>query len=155
MSVSDARRQVVTFSLGDELFAADVAEVERVLVYAAPRPVPELPRWVAGMVEYGGSSLPVIDLRARFELPPADAAAERRILVLGAGGSRVGVVVDRVHDVTAVPAGSWDEPPALFRGLASDYLHGVVRREGRLVMVLNAARLLAATERLVLERGGD
>ncbi len=152
MRDASTRRQIVTFSLGEHHFAAEVAEVERVLVYSPPGPVPELPPWVAGIVEYAGSALPLIDLRARFELPPADGGIERRVIVLGAGGTRVGAVVDRVHDVASVPASSWDEPPPLFRGLAADYLHGVVRRDGRVIMVLNAARLVSAVERIVLER---
>lgn len=155
MRPATARRQVVVFALGDDLFAADVFEVERVLTYVAPRAVPEMPPWVAGLAEYAGQSIPVVDLRARFELPPAGGDVERRLLVLGAEGARVGVVVDRVLEVASVPAESWDAPPPLFRGLASDYLHGVVRRDGRILMVLNAARLLSATERLVLERADD
>ena len=152
MSGRDAgRRQVVTFALAEHLFAADVFEVERVLTYREPRPVPEMPAWMAGLVEHAGQSVPVVDLRARFELPPAPAGIERRILVLGAEGGRVGAVVDRVIDVTVVPPERWDAAPPLVHGLAADYLHGVVRRDGEMVMVLNARRLLAATERIVVE----
>lgn len=147
-----ARRQVVTFALGDDLFAADVTEVERVLAYRPPAALPNLPDWVAGMAEYAGRSLPVLDLRARFSMEPAPPEVARRVLVLDAGGVRVGLVVDRVVDVVAVPPESWDAAPPLFRGLSGEYLHGVLRRDGRLVMVLHAARLLSSTERLALQR---
>ena len=70
------RRHIVTFALGEELFAADVHEVERVLRYRAPSPVPRLPDWVAGLVEHGGRSLPVVDLRRRFQLPTAPSGVE-------------------------------------------------------------------------------
>ena len=42
-------------------------------------------------------------------------------------------------------------PPPIFRGLAGEYLRGVVRRKEHLVVLLDAARLLTATERLRLE----
>jgi purine-binding chemotaxis protein CheW len=142
--------QVVTFALGDDLFALDVRTVERVLRYRGARPVPRLPGWVAGVVEHAGRSLPVVELRRRFELPPAEPAVEPRVLVVEAGEERIGVVVDRVVDVSAVAAGGLDPAPALFRGLSGDYLLGVLRRDGRLIVVLDGGRLLSATERMTL-----
>lgn len=149
MSVA-VRRHVVTFALGEELFAVDVHEVERVLRYRRPAPLPRLPDWVAGLVEHDGRSLAVVDLRRRFQLPPAPAGVEPRIVVIGGADGRVGAVVDRVVDVTAVSAEQLDPAPALFRGLSGDYLQGVLRRDGRLIVVLHAARLLSATERMML-----
>lgn len=144
------RRHIVTFAVGEELFAADVLEVERVLRYRVPAPVPRLPDWVAGLLEHEGRSLAVIDLRRRFQLPPAGADTEPRIVVIGGDEGRVGAIVDRVVDVTSITAEQMDPAPPLFRGLAADYVQGVVRRDGRLVVVLHAARLLSATERMML-----
>ena len=106
----------------------------------------------AGVVEHGGRSLAVVDLRLRFGLPPAPADMERRIVVFAEGGDgeRMGAVVDRVVDVASVGGDQLDPPPTLFRGLPGEYLRGVLRRDGRLVVVLHAARLLSATERLML-----
>ncbi|MHB1224546.1 MAG: chemotaxis protein CheW [Gemmatimonadaceae bacterium] len=144
------RRHIVTFALGEEFFAADVHEVERVLRYRQPAPVPRLPDWVAGLVEHDGRSLAVVDLRRRFQLPPAPAEVEPRIVVIGDEEGRVGAIVDRVVDVTSVNADQLDPAPALFRGLSGNYLQGVLRRDGRLIVVLHAARLLSATERMML-----
>ncbi len=144
------RRHIVTFAVGGELFAADVLEVERVLRYRTPAPVPRLPDWVAGLLEHEGRSLVVIDLRRRFQLPPAAAGTELRIVVVGGEGGRMGAIVDRVVDVTSVAPEQLDPAPPLFRGLAADYVQGVLRRDGRLIVVLHAARLLSASERMML-----
>lgn len=144
------RRHIVTFAVGEELFAADVLEVERVLRYRTPSPVPRLPDWVAGLLEHEGRSLAVVDLRRRFQLPPAEAGTEPRIVVIGGEEGRMGAIVDRVVDVRSVTAEQIDPAPPLFRGLAADYVQGVVRRDGRLILVLHAARLLSATERMML-----
>ncbi len=150
--MSDAApRQLVVFALGDDLFAADVRLVERVLRARAPVAVPNMPRWVAGVVEHAGRTLPLVDLRRRFELPDAPEGVERRVLVAGSGADAVGLLVDRVVEVTPV-AGGLDEAPALFRGLAREYLLGILRRDGGLVIVLDVARLLTATERITLQQ---
>ena len=65
------RAQIVTFRLGDDLFAADINSVERVLRYKQPSPVPNVPEWIEGVIEYQKRVLPVVDLRARFSMERA------------------------------------------------------------------------------------
>ena len=148
MSVASVR--LVTFRLGDDLFAAPIEAVERVLRYQAPRAVPNLPPWIGGVIEYADRIVPVIDLRKRFELPATPNTANMRLLVLTTDGQWTAVLVDAVLDVRTVLASEVVPPPALFRGLSAEYLRGVIRRDDRLVIMLDSERLLSATERLVL-----
>ena len=151
-TASTPTSQIVTFRLTEDLFAADIFSVERVLRFQAPTAVPNLPAWVEGVIEYHGRVVPVIDLRKRFELPEREAAAETRILVFNSGGEWIAAVVDAVLEVAAVTDAELAPPPPLFRGLAGEYLRGIARRNGRLVIFLDVARLLSTTERLVLQR---
>lgn len=150
---ADARAivsQIVTFRIEQDLFAADVRAVERVLRPTAITPVRNMPPWISGVLEYQKRVVPVIDFRARFELPAAAPTNETRVLVFNVTGSWVAAVVDAVLDVSALEPGRLEPPPPLLRGLAADYLRGIVRRDGKLVMLLDADRLLSATERLAL-----
>jgi purine-binding chemotaxis protein CheW len=149
---TDALAQVVTFRLGDDLFAADIAAVERVLRHQPPTPVPNLPAWIEGVIDYRGQVVPVLDLRKRFELPAAAVTASTRILVFTVEANWVAAVVDAVVEVTALSSRELSAPPPLFRGLAAEYLSGIARRGDQLVVYLNVARILTATERLALER---
>jgi purine-binding chemotaxis protein CheW len=142
--------QIVTFRIEQDLFAADVRAVERVLRLTAVTPVRNMPAWVTGVLEYQKRVVPVIDFRARFELPATAPTNETRALVFNVGGSWVAAVVDAVLDVSALERGKLEPPPPLFRGLAAEYLRGIVHRDGKLVMLLDADRLLSATERLAL-----
>ena len=153
MSTTDAA-QIVTFRLGDDLFAADIAAVERVLRYTAPTPVPNVPAWIEGVVDYQGRVVPVINLRARFELPAAPVKNETRVLVFNSGGEFIAATVDAVLEVAPLDAASLAPPPPLFRGVAGEYLRGIVRRGERLIIYLDVERLLSTTERLSLEHGG-
>ena len=164
--------QVVTFRVGDDEFAADIMAVERVLRYAQPTVVPNLPEWVEGVIEYEGRVIPIIDLARRFEIERPDGASEssdggattRRVIVFAVGDEWIGAVVDSVLEVVVIPADRLSPPPAIFRGLSAAYLRGLVRRAdakrggtasgaaGSLLIFLEVERLLSATERLVLER---
>ena len=152
MTAPATASQIVTFRLGDELFAADIFAVERVLRYTAPTPVPNVPAWIEGVIDYQGRVVPVINLRKRFELPAAPIPADARILVLSVEDEWVAATVDGVLDVSALDPARLAPPPALFRGLAESYVRGVVRRGERLVVFLEVARLFSTDERIVLER---
>ena len=146
--------KLVTFRLGDDLFAADIFAVERVLRYQAPRVLPDVPPWIEGVIEYQTRVVPVLNLRRRFELPAIPVTGETRIVVLNARGEWIGIVVDSVLEVSSIESGQMSTPPAFFRGLAGEYLKGIVRRKDageRLVIVLDVEQLLSTAERIALE----
>lgn len=155
MTATATHAQIVTFRLGDELFAADIFSVERVLRYTAATPVPNVPAWIEGVIDYQGRVVPVVNLRRRFELPDAAVPTDGRILVLTVHDEWVAATVDGVLDVSALDAGRVAPPPALFRGLAAGFVRGIVRRGERLVVFLDVAKLFSTDERIVLERPAD
>jgi chemotaxis signal transduction protein len=124
------------------------------------------------VIEYEGRVIPVIDLARRFEIERAGAAGDgqdggattRRVIVFAVGEEWIGAVVDSVLEVVVIPEDRLSPPPAIFRGLAAEYLRGLVRRadakrgggaagpDGALLIFLEVERLLSATERLVLHR---
>lgn len=144
--------KIVIFRLGGDLFAAGVQSVERVLRYQRARTLPDVPPWVDGVIEYRSNVIPQLDLRRRFELPDATAGPTTRVVVLNAGGGWVAVVVDAVLEVAAYDVSQLSPPPTFFRGLAGEYVRGLVRHGERLVVLLEVERLLSATERLRLEQ---
>ena len=146
-------QQVVTFRVGDDHFAADILTVERVLPYAPPTPVPNVPAWMDGVIEYGSRVVPVIDLRRRFGFDVAGRpAGGGRIIVFAVADEWVGAIVDAVLEVMTLDPAQVAPPPALFRGLRAEYLRGLVRRDGRLTILLEIQRLLTATEQLELRQ---
>ena len=147
--------KLVTFRLADDLFAADIFAVERVLRYQTPRTLPDVPSWIEGVIEYQQHVIPVVNLRRRFELAERAPAPDTRIVVLNARGEWIGIVVDSVLEVSSVDSGMISPAPSFFRGLAGEYVKGILRRgEGeRLVIVLDVEQLLTATERIALELG--
>jgi purine-binding chemotaxis protein CheW len=146
--------KLVTFRLGEDHFAADIFSVERVLRYAAPTPVPDMPPYIEGVIDYQGRVMPVVNLRQRFELPRVDVVAETRTLVLNVEGDWIGVVVDGVTEVASFDPSALQPPPKMFRGLAGAYLKGILRRGERLVIFLDVDQLLSSTERIALLEAG-
>ena len=142
----------MTFHVGDQWYAADVFSVERVLPWSPPRPIPNVPAWLDGVMDYGGRVVPVIELRTRFDMPLAASRAQARILVFSTGNQLMAATVDAVDEVATVDAITLEEPPAVFRGLARQYLRALVRRGEQVIVVLDVDQLLNSRERIVLDR---
>jgi len=105
------------------------------------------------VLTYEGGAVPVVDLRKRLDL--ADPVTEEtRIMVLGLDDQRIGVVVDEVREVMRVDSTAIAPPPPMIRGLAAPYVAGIITRGDRTIIMLQALRLLSATERLTLTKVG-
>lgn len=153
--------QFVTFRLGAEEFGFDVFGVHEILRYQPVTPVPKAPDFVEGVIDVRGTLVPVVDLRRRFELPNPAIDGDTRIVLVEFGGERLGLIVDAVTEVLRVPSTSLTEPPPFFRGLAAEFIRGIVRAAERLIVVIDVAQVLSSDERIALEaaemrpRGGD
>lgn len=143
--------KLVIFRIGDDLFAAEVLAVDRVLRYSAPNPVPDVPRWIQGVIEHRGSVIPVVDLRLRIERDEMELSASTRILVLNTSDGFVGAIADAVVEVAAVPASAVSAPPPLFRGLAAAAVRGIAKVRDQLVVVLDTDRVLTRADRVVVD----
>jgi purine-binding chemotaxis protein CheW len=141
--------QLVTFRVGRQEFAFDILQVERILRYSAPSPLPKAPDFLEGVMPYGDTAVPVIDLRKRFELP-AGIREETRLMVLELDGQRIAVLVDEVLEVLRIDSTTISAPSPIVSGLAAIYIAGIVTRAGRTLIILNARKLLSSSERLAL-----
>ncbi len=141
--------QFVIFRLGSQEFALSIFQVERILRYEAPATLPNAPGFLEGVVPYGRTVVPLVDLRKRLGLE-ATHREETRVMVVQYEEEQVAIVVDLVVEVLRVDTSTITLPPPIVRGLAAAYISGIIARPGRTIVVLNAARLLSSTERLAL-----
>ena len=146
--------QLVTFRLGQEEFGLDVFKVHEILRHQEPTAMPRAPEFVEGVLDVRGALVPVVDLRRRFELPEPKVDDDTRIVLVDFQGERLGLVVDSVTEVLRAPETAVSPPPSYFRGLAAEFIRGIVRLEGRLVVLIDLDRILSTQERLALQQSG-
>jgi purine-binding chemotaxis protein CheW len=142
--------QLVTFKVAGQDFAFDIFQVERILRYEAPAPLPKAPDFLEGVLQYHGTAVPLIDLRKRLGVA-APLREETRTVILEWGGGKIGAVVDAVTEVLQVAATDVTAPPHIVKGLTAEYITGLVVKDARTIIVLNTARLLSSKEKLALE----
>ena len=146
--------QFVTLGLGEEGFAVPVELVREILEMRQPFRIPEAPKHLAGLIDVRGQAVPVIDLRLKLGLPPRAANADTRILVLDVpfdGRSlSLGLIADRVFEVTGLDTGSIGPPPDIGTTWSCDYIDGIGRRGDHFVVIFNLSRLLSSEDVVLL-----
>ncbi|MGH7656839.1 MAG: chemotaxis protein CheW [Gemmatimonadales bacterium] len=146
---ADDEIQIVVFRVGTQEFALDIFQIERILRYEKPSRVPQAPDYLEGVISWGDRVVPVVDLRKRLEVH-AELSEDVRIMVLILDEDRIGILVDQVVEVLRVDSTSIAAPPPLVRGLAAEFISGIVNRPDRTIVMLNAGRLLNSQERAAL-----
>lgn len=142
--------QLVVFQLGNELYGADISVVREVSPLQRVTRVPRTPKYIEGVTNLRGRVIPVVDLRRRLALPVSAATKSTRIAVAELEGGQVGMIVDAVLEVLRVPQSAIEPPAQLLSKVDSEYVHGVAKVNGRLIVLLDLARVLQREERKVV-----
>jgi len=133
--------QYITFKLGDELFAINVARVREVLEVSQITRVPTAPAYMRGVVNVRGQAIPVVDLRLRFGLPPAAETVNTRIIVmeleLDGEVTVLGGLADSVHEVIELEPGNINPPPRIAMRWRTEFIQGMGRRGDEFIIILD------------------
>jgi purine-binding chemotaxis protein CheW len=137
--VTVAGLRVLTFRLDGREHGLAVGDVVEVVRMVAITPLPEGPAWVAGVLNYRGRVIPVIDLRVRLGLPRREPGLSTPLIVVDAGPRPAALLVDEADEVLALPADAVQPPdPA---AAACPAVTGLARHGTRLIVLLDPARL--------------
>jgi purine-binding chemotaxis protein CheW len=143
-------RQYMTFKLGDELFAIDVAQVREVLEVSSITRVPTAPDYMRGVVNVRGQATPVVDLRLRFGLFPAEDTVHTRIIVmeleLDGEPAVLGGIADSVHEVIELDPSAIDPPPRIAMRWRADFIQGMGKRGDDFLIILDVNAVFSSEE---------
>jgi chemotaxis signal transduction protein len=142
-----AATDAIVVRLGSGRFAVDLSSVAEVGRAPHVTRVPGLPAWLAGVANWRGRILPVLDLRMLLGAAAGPLDARGRLLVLTHGSHVVGMLVDAVDGTTMLGADVAAFPPA--SGPAGvNLLSGQVPREDGPIAVLDVTAVLRLRENL-------
>jgi chemotaxis-related protein WspB len=133
---------LLQFRMGEETYALDCREVVRVLPAARLKGLPMAPPGVAGLLNFEGRPVPVLDLsELTLGRPAAEHLSTRIILAQLPGQSRLlGLLAENATDT--VRCADADFMAASISVPAARYLGPVAALGGRLVQRLELERLL-------------
>lgn len=149
-TVETAIDSFLSFKLGDELFAANVAKVLEILELAKITKVPKSPEYMRGVINLRGNVLPVVDTRIKFGMPVTKDTVNTCIVVLDINmegeSLMVGILVDSVQEVLELQDDEIKPPPSIGSRYKSDFIQGMVKKEEEFIMILNIDAVLSSEE---------
>ena len=142
--------QLVTFQLGEELYAINIMDVKEIVRVQEIRALPNAPSYVEGIFNLRGEIIPIINLHKRFHLKKAFASEEDELLsgfiIIEIDKMKLGVIIDRISRVVSIESENIQPPPQMLTGIGAEYIQGVVRQEEGYLIILNIRDLFNPRE---------
>jgi purine-binding chemotaxis protein CheW len=138
--------QIVGFRVGSETFGVPIESVHEIVRMMDITSVPDAPAYIEGVINLRGKIIPVIDLRKRFGEKEIKSSKKNRILVAEVGTKMVGLVVDSASEVLKMPPSDIDPPPNVFDEGDLNYVTGVGKLNGRLIILVELGKIMQRGE---------
>ena len=146
--------QLLTFKLGSETYGIQINKVREILTYPTVTPIPDASRWVKGVINLRGEVAPVIDLRVRFNINTDPVYTQRTIIIAvkTQDNRMIGLVVDEVSDMENVDLERLYPAPDMGPSISPEYLKGLLKKEEKMIVILDIDRILDKDEMKRLSR---
>lgn len=143
----------VTFDLSGESLGVEVQHVREILDRVKVNRLPNASYEIEGVIDIRGESIPIIDMGSKLGLPRLDDGEDTRIIVFELGNRTnrhpVGVFADKVRDVTRISKSQIEYPPnGADSGWNSEYLIGLARHGGLLILILDMQKVFGTGEQV-------
>jgi len=138
----DRDRQWLTFFLGGEEYAMDIASVSEIIKPREITDIPRVPGFILGIISLRGIVVPVYDLALRLNLGTVDINQQSRIIVCQHEEGLVGLLVDSIAQVVRLNERKIEPPPAMLSGLDREFVSGIGRFQGRMLILLQLHNVL-------------
>ncbi len=137
--------RALTLRLQDEIFAIEAESVREILDLVPITEVPNAPAFVGGLINVRGRVVPLADLRVVFGMERPQADQDTRIVVLEVDidgePAIVGILADKVHDVTDIEASSIQDAPRVGMRWRPEFVRAIGKRNGGFVIIPNLNRI--------------
>jgi purine-binding chemotaxis protein CheW len=151
----EKEHQVVGFRIGNETYGVRIGSVREIVRVPEITAVPNAPDVIEGVINLRGKIIPVMDLRKRFGSGGVQPDKKNRILVVELDSKLVGLIVTSASEVLKIPPSEIESPGSVFAEGESSYVTGVGKLKGRLIILLDIARLLRQSEFKKLEEAAE
>lgn len=140
----------LTFILGKEEYGIEIRHVTEIIGLQNITEVPDMPRFIKGVINLRGKVIPVMDVRLRFRMEERSYDDRTCIVVINVEDQSAGLIVDRVSEVMDIPKSEIEPPPAVKRGESSHFIRGMGKVGDRVKILLNEQKLLFHEEGMAI-----
>lgn len=127
------------FFLDDQRFAIEVNNINTVIRAANVTAIPDPPQLVLGVINIHGKIVPVLDLRARMNLPKSSIEPENRIIIIDTK-MPICFFVDSVDEVVTFNTDHFQNSQHIYPSFAN-FLIGIGKQAGNTVFLIDVNKV--------------
>lgn len=148
----DEEGQYLTFFLANEMFAIGILNIKEIIEYGQITAVPMMPNFIRGVINLRGQVVPVIDLQVRFGRQSSPVGKRSCVVIVEINNEVedeqqvIGVVVDSVSEVLAIPSSQIERAPQFGARVRPDFIAGMGKINDNFVIILNVEKVLSVDE---------
>jgi purine-binding chemotaxis protein CheW len=131
---------VVEFLVAHERYGIESRYVREVYPLKELSPLPSVPPFVRGVINFRGRIVSVVDLKRFFELPEKGLSDLNKVLIVSTERMELGILADAVAGLRRVPVGELQTSLPTLTEIRAEYLKGV---SGDRLVILDAETMLA------------
>lgn len=132
--------EIVTFTVGENLFCINVLKVKEIIHPLEVTPVPDSNPAIEGVSQVRGEIMPVVNLARVMKLPEIE-PENTKFIITELNQMKIVFRVDEVHRIQRISWEQIEEPEKLSIGL-EELAVGIVKLEGNLVLLLDYEKII-------------
>lgn len=153
--IDELQEKYLTFLIDKQFYAFHISNVREIIEMQDITPVPEFPDYAKGIIKLRDIIVPVIDVRLRFCKNEAEYNDRTCVIILTLKNIDVGFIVDTVDEVLDISKEYITPVPKLSDRNTRKFIDGVGNTPKKIVMILNANKMLNDEEIHTLEMDMD
>jgi purine-binding chemotaxis protein CheW len=151
MAAAAGGREYLTFTLGSEEYGIDILKVQEIRSYEGVTRITNAPVFIKGVVNLRGIIVPIVDMRVKFALGHAGYDDFTVVIILNLSGRVVGMVVDSVSDVIALPPELVRPAPDFASSFDTSYITGLGTVDDRMLILVDIERLMRSPDMALVD----
>ncbi len=139
----DDTKQYIIIKFDSEQYGINIEYIDNIVRLQAITRVPHTQSYFVGIINLRGEIIPVMSMRAKFNLPDKETTNASRILILKMeGNAKIGILVDEVKEVVTLSEESIEKTSVESSDIKA-YLSGVGKYNDTLISILNIGAVIA------------
>ncbi|SMH56912.1 chemotaxis protein CheW [Maritimibacter sp. HL-12] len=134
--------ELLSFLVSGQDYCVDIMSVREIRGSARATPLPHSPAYIRGVINLRGAVLPIMDLSARLDLQSATDTSRNVIIVVSTHDRTVGLMVDAVSDILALPESKLQSPPEMPSDEGRAFISALTIVDDRMIRVLDLSAIL-------------
>ena len=138
--------KAVLFGINDIACGVDSSQVHEIVKFQEISKVPNMPKFIEGMINLRGKVIPIVNLNRRFELGETPINKKTKIIITKIDETFIGFLVNEVSEITKFSSENLEEPSEILRKINNTYIKCVGIIEERIIIILDFAAILSDNE---------